>query len=91
MNRYCFCFNFNDDRTTWDYLVKGNFSVNKSTVPFSAIGADHGIEQENKSMNILGGINGIANNKKALDEYLLTAGEMGNIIEDFADKGQSIT
>ena len=74
-----------NDKGTWDYFVDENLSVNKSTVPFSAIGADHGIEQENKSMKILGGIKGIANNQQALDEYFLTAGEMGNIIEDFAD------
>ena len=66
-------------------LSKETSPVNKSTVLFSAIGAYHGIEQENKFMNILGGIKGIENNQKALNEYLLTAGEMGNIIEDFAD------
>ena len=32
---------------TWDLLNEGNFSVSKSDVPFTAIGPDHGIEQEN--------------------------------------------
>ena len=33
----------------------------------------------------MGGIKGIANNRKALDEYFLTVSEMGNIIQDFCD------
>ena len=74
-----------EDIATWNILKQGNFSVNKSSVPFTAIGADHGIEQENKSMKILGGIKGITNNQRALDEYFLTAGRMGTIIEEFAE------
>ena len=38
-----------DHDPTWDLFESGNFSVNKSSVPFTAIGADHGIEQENRS------------------------------------------
>ena len=30
----------------------GNFSVNKISVPFSPIGADHGIEHENLTMEV---------------------------------------
>ena len=39
------------------------FSVNKSNVLFSAIGADHALEQENRAVKILGGIKGIANSQ----------------------------
>ena len=56
-------------------MKQGNFSVNKSSVPFTSIGADHGI----------GGIKGITNNQWALDECFLTAGRMGTIIEEFAE------
>ena len=63
----------------------GNFSVNKTLIPFSAIGVDHVIEQENRAVKVLGGIKGIANNRKALDEYFLNVSEMGNIIQDFCD------
>ena len=35
------------DIPTWNTLMQENFSVAKSPVPFTAIGADHGIEQEN--------------------------------------------
>ena len=39
------------------------FSVNNSNVLFSAIGADHALEQENRAVKILGGIKGIANSQ----------------------------
>ena len=37
------------DIPTWNLLMQGNFSVAKSPVPFTAIAADHGIEQENEN------------------------------------------
>ena len=74
------------DVSTWNILEQGNFSVNKSKVPFSAIGTDHGIEQENRAIKVLGGIKGIANNQQALDEFFLTASEISNIIEHFCDE-----
>ena len=64
---------------------KGNFSVNKTLTPFSAIGADHAIEQENRAIKVLEGIKKIANNRKALDEYFLTVSEMRNIIHNFCE------
>ena len=39
------------------------FSVNKSNVLFSAIGADNSLDQENRAVKILGGIKGIANSQ----------------------------
>ena len=38
----------------------------------------------NKAMQILGGIKGITNNQRALEEYFLTAGQISCIIEDFS-------
>ena len=46
----------NDDPIIWNRFVEGEFSVNKSNVPFSAIGADHALEQENRAVKVLGGI-----------------------------------
>ena len=54
------------DPTIWQYFPDGNFSVNKSSCAFSAIGGDHGIEQENHSLKVLGGVKGILLNKAAL-------------------------
>ena len=73
----------NDDPTMWNRFVEGEFSVNKSNVPFSAIGTDHALEQENRAVQVLGGIKGIAKSQKLLDEYFLTAAEMSNIVERF--------
>ena len=74
-----------EDPETWNMFNSGNFSVNKTLIPFSAIGVDHAIEQENRAVKVLGGIKGIAYNQKALDEYFLTVSEMRNIIEDFCE------
>ena len=39
-------------------LTDGRFSVSKSDMAFTGIGADHGIEQENRALNVFGGIKG---------------------------------
>ena len=39
---------------TWKFFENGNFSVNKIHFPFSAIGADHGIEQLNRELKVIG-------------------------------------
>ena len=64
------------DQATWLLLANGSFSVNINT-----IGAFHEIEQENRSLKVLGVIKVIANSTQVLAEYFLTAAEMGNIIE----------
>lgn len=73
------------DFDTWEYLSNGGFCVNKSKVPFTSIGADHGIEQENRALKVVGGIWGISHNQQALNEYFLTTAEMGNIVESFCE------
>ena len=57
--------------------------MNKSCIPFSAIGGDHAIEHENRSFKVFGGIKGLANREIALEQYFLIGPEMNNIIEDF--------
>ena len=52
------------DPELWEYFKQGNFSVNKTRIPFSAKGADHGIEHENRAMKVMGGFKGITNNKE---------------------------
>ena len=52
---------------------------------FSAVGVDHAIEHENRTFKVLGGIKGIAINRKTLDENFHTVSEMRNIIEDFCE------
>ena len=73
------------DPCIWNYFDKGYFSVNKSTVPHSAIGVDHAIEHENCAMKVLGGIKGIAYNRLALEQYLLIVPEMNSIVDQFCE------
>ena len=73
------------DQGTWEVLRRGNFSVNKSSVPLSAIGADHELEQQNRALKVLGGIKGIANSQTALDKFFMTAEEVSLLLDQFAD------
>jgi len=67
----------------WQYLDAGNFSIQKTKVPFTAIGADHALEQENRAMKVSWGIVGIGNNQAALDQYFVIAPEIHRIIQSF--------
>ena len=52
------------DENIWVLLDAGRggrVSVNKSGIPFTAIGSNHDIEQENHALKVTGGIKGIAN------------------------------
>ena len=71
------------DPQTQEFLSNREFLVNKSKVPFSFIGSDHGIEEENRAPKVTGGVRGIAHSQQALDEYFLTTAEMENIVEIF--------
>ena len=46
--------------------------MNKTNVPFSAIGADHGIEHENRAMKVMGGIRGLAYDPHALERLFFS-------------------
>ena len=47
-----------NDPATCDFFVTVNVSVNKTKIPFSVIGADHALEQENRGMKVLGELKG---------------------------------
>ncbi len=68
------------DPELWEYFKQGNFSVNKTRIPFSAIGADHGIEHENRTMKVMGGIKRITNTKEALYRFALVSPEMNLVV-----------
>ena len=67
---------------TWEFLENGNFTVNKSDVPFCVIEMAHGIEYENRAMKVVGSIKGIANNENALKRYFMIAPEMSLLLDD---------
>ena len=68
--------------TSWSFLRK-NFTVNKTRIPFSAIGPDHAIEHENRALKVIGGIKGIANKPSILNTYFLAHPEMKKILSEF--------
>ena len=71
------------DQQWWEFSESRNFSVNKSQVPFCALGTAHALEQENRKMKVLWGIYGIANRKNTLENYFLLSPLLGNISEQF--------
>ena len=56
--------------------------MNKPGIPFTAIVSAHAIEQENCALKVIGGIN----SEVTINEYFLTAAEMGNIVNNFCEE-----
>ena len=50
----------------WAELMKGNFCVTKGVAGFTSISPDQGIEQENLTLYVIGGIVGITRMKRRL-------------------------
>ena len=44
------------DSDIWEFFMNGYFSINKTSESFTAIGVDHAIEHENRTMKVLGEI-----------------------------------
>ena len=72
-----------NDEVTRKLMMDGYLSVNKSKLPFTAIGSDHDLEQEKRKLKVMGAIKRIANSQKILDNYFLTAGKISNIVTKF--------
>ncbi|MES9880238.1 MAG: hypothetical protein ABW185_05080 [Sedimenticola sp.] len=61
-------------------MMEGNWVVNKnSTVSFCAIGADHALEQINRSMKVSGGLVGISHNPSARAKFFLISPELARL------------
>ena len=73
------------DPTIWQYFDDVNFSVNKSSCAFSVISGDHGIEQEHRSLKVLGAVKGILLNKPALHQFSLASPELNRICDEFLE------
>ena len=70
----------NTDQIIWEAFLQGEFSVAKTSIPFTAFGVDHAGEQMNKVLKIEGGIVGISRNETASTRYFLTAPIIAQII-----------
>ena len=68
----------------WAEFMKGNFCVTKGVAGFTSIAPDQGIEQENRTLEVIGGIVGITQNEKALDKLFLIAPELSKLLYEFA-------
>lgn len=71
-----------EDVPSWNYL-KENFSISKSNIPFTSIGSDHALEQENKVMKVTGGIIGLTQNPAALYRFCLVAPILNLFSQEF--------
>ena len=58
--------------------------MTKGVAGFTSIAPDQGIEQENRTLNVIGGIVGITQNEKALDKFFLVAPELSKLLHEFA-------
>ena len=52
--------------------MKGNFRETKGVAGFSSIAPDQGIQTENRTLKVIGGIVGITQNEKALVKCFLS-------------------
>ena len=71
------------EEETWKFFKNGNFSVNKSHFTFSAIDANHGIEQLNRKLKVVGGVKGLLQNENALHCFILCAPVLDSVCKDF--------
>ena len=61
------------DPLSWEEFQNGNWVVNKTSIPFCAIEADHAIEHLNRGMEVSGGLAGITLNENAGVRFFLRA------------------
>ena len=71
-----------EDPDIYDEFMAGNFSVNKSTIPFCTIGPDHAIEHENRVMKVFGGLKGITQQPAAMARWFLIAPELSRLASE---------
>lgn len=67
------------DPGVWKEFISGNFCVKKSRIPFTSIGVDHALEQENRKMKVLGGLKGITQKPETLARFFLIAPELARL------------
>ena len=71
------------DTEVYEEFQRGNWVVNKNpNIPFCAIGADHALEQVNRSLKVEGGLVGITLNANARLKFFLIAPEMSRLAEE---------
>ena len=59
--------------------MEGNFCVKKSPIPFTSLGVDQALEQENRKMKVLEGLGGLTRRPAALARFFLVAPELSRL------------
>jgi len=73
----------NDNPLFYEEFRSGTWAVNKnSMVPFCSIGADHALEQINRSMKVPGGLVGITLNPAVRAKFFLISRELARLSEE---------
>ena len=57
--------------------------MTKGVAGFISIAPDQGIEQENRTLNVIGGIVGITQNEEAFGKFFLVAPELSKLVNEF--------
>ena len=70
------------DPSLWEMFNSGHFCIQKSRIPFTALGRDHAGEQMNKRLKIEGGIKGITHNENARTIYFVIAKILKVIVQE---------
>ena len=66
----------------WEEFQNDNWVVNKTSIPFCAIGADHALEHLNGGMKVAGGLVGITLNENARVRFFLTAPRLNCLADE---------
>jgi hypothetical protein len=69
----------------------GNFTVQKTTRPFSSIAVDQAHEQNNAAIKGDGGAVGLTDNPSALRRWMVAGPEVARLIEEFQDSNQDLS
>ena len=73
------------------HFSAGEFSVQKTQIPFTAIGHDHAGEQVNRELKTRGGITGITHNDNSRTRQILIAPVLADIWNQMMDQGNAST
>ena len=68
-----------EDPEIWKQFMEGNWVVNRSSVPFCALGADEALEHQNRKLKVHGGLVGITLNENSRNRFFLANSEQTRI------------
>ena len=72
---------------TWMELEAGNISITKTEdIPFVSLGADHALEQVNKTIKDPSSLIGISNNANARQRFFLATPELGCLATEYKNQ-----